>query len=94
MVFCVCVCETRSFLLRADRSLKVFMNLVLGEVLRPKRWEVAVEQRKLHNEEYYDVNFQSNIYYTGGQMKEDERWGACGTNGAEGDVHPRFWWGI
>jgi hypothetical protein len=51
------VYETWSVLLRADISLKVVMNLVLGEVLRPKRWEVAVEQRKLHNEEYHDLYF-------------------------------------
>jgi hypothetical protein len=25
-------------------------------------------------------------------MKEDERCGACGTNGAESEMHPRFWW--
>jgi len=67
--------------------------LVLGEVLRSESWEVVGEQRKLHNEEYHDLFFYSNICYTGSQIKEDERCGACSTNGAESEMHPRFWWG-
>lgn len=59
------------------------MNVVLGEVRRSKSWEVVGEQRKLHNEKCHDLYFLSSICYTGGQIKEEERCGACGTNGAE-----------
>jgi hypothetical protein len=51
----VCVvlygCETWSLTLREKRRLRVFENRVLRRVFVPKRDEVTVEWRKLHNKE-------------------------------------------
>jgi hypothetical protein len=42
-------CETWSLTLREERRLRVFENMVLRRVFRPKRDEVTGEWRKLHN---------------------------------------------
>jgi hypothetical protein len=44
-------CETWSLTLREERRLRVFENRVMRRVFGPKRDEVTVEWRKLHNEE-------------------------------------------
>ena len=48
-------CETWSLTLREERRLRVFENRVLRRVFGPKRDEVTVEWRKLHNEELSDL---------------------------------------
>ena len=47
-------CETWSLTLREERRLKVFENRVLRRIFGPKREEVEVESKRLHNEELYD----------------------------------------
>jgi len=44
-----------------DRRLRVFENRVLKRIFGPKRGEVTVEWRKLHNEELNDLYFSPNI---------------------------------
>jgi len=41
--------------LREERRLRVFENRVLRRIFEPKRDEVRLEWRKLHNEELNDV---------------------------------------
>jgi hypothetical protein len=48
-------CETWSVVLREEHRLKVFENRVLRRIFGPKRDEVTVEWRKLHNEELRDL---------------------------------------
>jgi hypothetical protein len=48
-------CETWSFTLREEHRLRVFENRVLSRIFGPKRDEVTVERRKLHNEELIDL---------------------------------------
>jgi hypothetical protein len=48
-------CETLSLTLREERRLRVFMSRVVGRIFGPKRDEVTVERRKLHNEELNDI---------------------------------------
>jgi hypothetical protein len=50
----------------------VFENRVLRRIFGPKRDEVTGEWRKLHNEEY-------------NQVEENERGGSCSTNGGGGE---------
>jgi hypothetical protein len=54
-------CETWSLTLREERMLRVFENRVLRRVFGPKRDEVTVEWRKLHNEELNDLYSLPNI---------------------------------
>ena len=48
-------CETWSLTLREGRRLRIFENRVLKRMFGPKRDEVKVEWRKLHNEELNDL---------------------------------------
>jgi hypothetical protein len=48
-------CETWSLTLREERRLRVFGNRVLRRIFGPRRDEVTVEWRKLHNEELNDL---------------------------------------
>jgi hypothetical protein len=54
-------CETWSLKLREERRFRVFKNRVLWRVFGPKRDEVTVEWRKLHNEELSDLYSLPNI---------------------------------
>jgi hypothetical protein len=47
--------------MRKKRRLRVFEDMVLRRVFRPKRNKVTGEWRTLHNEELNDLNFLLNI---------------------------------
>jgi len=48
-------CETWSLTLRKEHRLRVFENRVLRKILGPKRDEVKVLTRRLHNVELYTL---------------------------------------
>jgi hypothetical protein len=48
-------CETWSLTLREEHRLRLFENRVLRRIFGPKRDEVIIEWRKLHNEELLDL---------------------------------------
>jgi len=48
-------CEAWSLTLREERKLRVFENMVLRRIFRPRRDEVTGEWRRLHNEELNDL---------------------------------------
>ena len=48
-------CETSSLTLREERKLRVFQNMVLRRIFGPRRDEVTVEWRRLHNVELNDL---------------------------------------
>jgi len=52
-------CKTWSLTLREEQCLRAFENRVLRRILGPKREEVAVGWRRLHNEELHN-------FYTSG----------------------------
>jgi hypothetical protein len=54
-------CETWSTELKEERRLRAFENRVLRKILGPRRDEVTVEWRKLHNEELHDLYSSPNI---------------------------------
>jgi len=54
-------CETWSLTLREERKLRVFENRVLRQIFGPKRDEVTVEWRKLHNKELNSLYSSPNI---------------------------------
>jgi len=47
--------------LREEKKLRVFENMVLRRIFRPRRNEVTGEWRKLHNEELNDFYSSPNI---------------------------------
>jgi hypothetical protein len=55
-------CGTWSLTLREERRLMVFENMVLRRIFGTNRDEVAGEWRKLHNEEFNELNFSPNIF--------------------------------
>jgi hypothetical protein len=54
-------CETWSLTLREEHRLRVFENRVLRRIFGPKRNEVTVEWRKMHNEELHDFYSSPSI---------------------------------
>ena len=57
-------------------------NRVLRRIFGPKRDEVTVEWRKLHNEELNDLYSSPNIC-SGEQIEKNEIGGACSTYGRD-----------
>jgi hypothetical protein len=53
--------ETLSLTLREEQRLREFENRVLRRIFVPKRDEVPVEWRRLHNEELNDLYSSPNI---------------------------------
>ena len=64
-------CETLSVTLRVEHRLRVFKNRVLWKIFGPKRDEVTVDWRNLHNEELRDFYFLNK--YLSDQIKGNER---------------------
>jgi len=54
-------CETWSLTLREERKLRVFENMVLRTIFRPRKDEVTGEYRRLHNEELNDLYSSPSI---------------------------------
>ena len=73
-------CETWSLTLREERRRRVFENMVLRRLFRPKRDEVTGEWRKLHNEEFRDLYSLPNIVRVV-KSRRIEFGGTCGAYG-------------
>jgi hypothetical protein len=54
-------CETSSVTLKEEHRLRMFENRMLRKIFGPKRDEVMVEWRKLHNEELSDLYSSPSI---------------------------------
>ena len=54
-------CEAWSLILREERKLRVFENMVLRRIFGPRRDEVTGEWRRLHNEELSNLYSSPNI---------------------------------
>jgi len=54
-------CKTWSLTRREERKLRVFENMVLRRIFRPRRYEVTREWRRLHNIELNDLYSSPNI---------------------------------
>ena len=54
-------CETWALILREERKLSVFENMVLRRIFGPRRDEVTGEWRRLHNEELNDLYSSPNF---------------------------------
>jgi len=54
-------CGTWSLILREERKLRVFENMVLRRIFGPRRDEVMEEWRRLHNEELNHLYTSPNI---------------------------------
>ena len=73
-------CETWSLTLREERRLRVFESWLLRIVLGPKRDEVTVEWRKLHNEVLRNLYSLPSIVLVV-KSRKNEMGGACGAYG-------------
>jgi len=54
-------CETWSLILREERTLRVFENMVFRKIFGPRKDEVTGKWRRLHNEELNDLYCSPNI---------------------------------
>ena len=54
-------CENWSLTVREKRRLRVFGNRVLRRIFGPKRDEVIGDWTRLHNEEFSNLYFSTNI---------------------------------
>ena len=54
-------CEAWSLTLREERNLRVFENMALRRIFRPRMEEITEEWRRLHNDELNDVYPLLNI---------------------------------
>ena len=54
-------CETWLLILREERKVRVFENMVLRRIFGPRRKEVMGEWRRLHNEDLNDLYSSPNI---------------------------------
>jgi hypothetical protein len=61
IIFTRCGCETWSLTLREEHRLRVFENGLLRRIFRPKREEVEVGWRRLHNKELHNLYASPNI---------------------------------
>ena len=57
----LCRCETWSLILREERKLSMFENMVLRRIFVPRRDEVTGEWRRLHKEVLNDLYSSPNI---------------------------------
>ena len=80
--------ETWSLTLSEERTLRIFETQVQGRIFGPKRDEVTVEWRRLHNKELYALYSSPNIT----RVIKSRRPGHVARMG-RGEVHARFWWG-
>jgi hypothetical protein len=55
-------CETWSVILREERRLRLFENMVLGRIFRSKRDRVTGVGRGLHDVEHYDMYSLPNSF--------------------------------
>jgi hypothetical protein len=53
--------EHMSLTLREEHGVGVFENRMLRRIFGPKRNEVTRGWRKLHNEEFHNMHFSSNV---------------------------------
>jgi hypothetical protein len=60
-----------SHTLREENRLRVFENRVLRRIFGPKREDVAVASRRLHNEEVHNLDASLNIFRV---IKSRMRW--------------------
>ena len=82
-------CEIWSLTMREERRLRVFENRVLRRIFGPKRYEVTVECRKLHNKEFSDLYSLPNIVRVVKSRRMRRAWHVARIReGCTG-----FWWG-
>jgi len=84
-------CETRSLILREERNLRVFENMVLRRIFGPRRDEVTGEWRRMHNEELNDLYSSPNIVRV--IKSRRMRWAGHVARMGEKRGCIRVWWG-
>jgi hypothetical protein len=83
--------ETWSLTLREERRLKVFENRVLRKIIGPKKGEITVEWRELHNEELNDLYYSPNVIRVNTSIRM--RWAGHVVHIGREKVHTGFSWG-
>lgn len=68
--------------MREERRPKMSENMVLRDVLGPKRDEVTGDWKKCHSKELHDLQKSQNIIWAL-KMKKNEMGGECGMHEAE-----------